>query len=67
MKTSLIISSTNSNGVSKQKTIPYVNPNATNQEMVQFGEGLVNLTNATYGGTYRIDKINCDTEPDPNV
>lgn len=63
MKTSLIITSTDSTGKTKQKTISDINPDATNEQIVALTSAMINtLTNSTYNGTSRIDKIDCDTE-----
>ena len=63
MKTSLIVTATDSLGKTKQKTISDINPNATNEQIVALTSAMINtLTNSTYNGTSRVDKIDCDTE-----
>lgn len=59
--TSLIIETTKE-GEKKQKSIPYVNPQATDSELIAFAQGLVDLTTQTYESTTLIDKRNLDTD-----
>lgn len=62
MATSITVGLTTNQGVKKQKAISYINPNATNQELVAFGEQYVELTKSTYEKTTRIDRTECDTQ-----
>lgn len=43
-----------------QKSITYANPVAANADLVNFNKALVGLTDNTYVGTTRIDKIKLD-------
>lgn len=61
--TSLIIETTKE-GEKKQKSIPYINPNASNNELLAFAQGLVDLTNQTYESTTRLDKISLEEQQD---
>lgn len=59
MSTSLNIK-TKYNEIEKSKAVPYIDPNATNNELLLFAQSLVNLTNQSYQETDRIDRINLD-------
>lgn len=61
MSTSLNIK-TKYNDVDKTKAIPYINPNATDQELLLFAQTAIDLTNQSYQSTDRIDKVNLDTQ-----
>lgn len=61
-KVSIQIETTDTLGNKKQKSLTDINPQATSTQLTQFARNLVALTNQTYGATYRIEKINCDTE-----
>jgi len=61
--TSITIESTNTSNVTKQKSIPYINENASDSELLAFAQAVNNLTKNTYVKTDRIDKRNLDTDP----
>lgn len=63
--TSIIIDTTKE-GEKKQKSIPYVNPQATDSELIAFAQGLVDLTNQTYESTTIVSKRNLDTDSKPD-
>lgn len=54
--------STDTNNYSVQKTFSGVNPEATSAALVETAKGFNRLTDNTYVGTKRIDKLNADTE-----
>ena len=58
----VIITSTNTNGQTFQKTLTDINPDAGNTELKTFAQMLYAMTDNTYGKTDRVIKINCDTE-----
>ena len=58
--TSISITTTRDN-VKKQKSITYIDPTATSEEILQFAHSITNLTNDTYQETTRIDKTELDT------
>lgn len=58
----VIITSTNTNGQTLQKTLTDINPDAGNTELKTFAQMLNGLTDNTYGKTDRVIKYNCDTE-----
>lgn len=60
MSTSLNIK-TKYNDIEKSKAVPYINPNASNSELLAFAQAAIALTNQSYQSTDRIDKINIDT------
>ena len=62
METSISITM-DSNGVKKQKSVSYIDPNAENTSLVAFASGLVSLTSDSYESTTRIDRTECDTAP----
>lgn len=62
MTTSLIIDYSNPYDKKKQKSITDINPNATTQEMLDFSQTIINLTNNSYSKTTRIDKTELDSE-----
>ena len=43
-----------------QKSFPSANPAATNTDLVNFTKGCFDLTENTYVGTTRVDKIKLD-------
>ena len=47
-----------------QKTLTDLNPEATNAQIKTFAQKLTAITGNTYESTYRINRINCDTEAD---
>ena len=63
--TSITIESKNASNVTKQKSIPYINENASDSELLAFAQGINNLTKNTYVETNRIDKRNLDTDQKP--
>jgi len=63
--TSITIESTNTSNVTKQKSIPYINENASDSELLAFAQAVNNLTKNTYVKTDRIDKRNLDTNQKP--
>ena len=44
----------------KQKSITYINPLTSSQELIDFAQSIVAVTNDSYDKTTRIDKIDCD-------
>ena len=60
-KTSLIIEMNNGEEI-KSRSVSYVNPLASAQELVQFGQAYAALSNDTYNQTIRVDRTECDTE-----
>lgn len=63
--TSITIESKNTSNIAKQKSIPYINENVSDDELLAFAQGINNLTKNTYVETNRIDKRNLDTDPKP--
>ena len=61
-ETNFTLHSTDSNNYKLQKTFTGVNPDATSAELVATAQGLNRLTDNTYIGTKRIDKIDADSE-----
>lgn len=59
-KTSLTIETLRGE-ITKQKAVTDINPDASVQELLDFSEAFVALTNDTYVKTTRIDKTECDT------
>jgi len=59
--TSLIIETTKE-GEKKQKSIPYINPQATDSELIAFAQGLVDLTTQDYQNTTVVTKRELETE-----
>ena len=53
---SLIIESTDQNGKKLQKTLGYINPNATDANVCKFAKMLTALTTNQYVGASRVDK-----------
>lgn len=64
-KSNIVITSTNSQGKTLQKTLTDINPAATNSQLATFGNMLNQLTTNVYGHTTKITKTNCDTEANP--
>ena len=64
MTDSIIIKSTDTNNKVNQKTITFINPEASNADLKTFAQGLNALTTNSYNETVRIEKINVDTEDD---
>lgn len=60
MSTTAIVNSTDQYGKSANKSVPNVNPAATNEQLVEFGQMVTAVSNNTYGGTIRVDKTDCD-------
>ena len=48
------------------KTIANVSPTATPAQIIAFTQALNSLSNNTYVETYRIERLNCDTEANNN-
>ena len=44
----------------KQKSITYINPLTSSQELIDFAQSIVAVTNDSYDKTTRIDRIDCD-------
>ena len=62
MSTSLTIKST-ADSKTKSKSVPYINPNASNSELLAFARGLINLTaNQTYSESKRVDVTDLDSQ-----
>ena len=61
-ETNFTLHSTDTNNYKLQKTFSGVNPEATSAELVETAKGFNRLTDNTYVGTKRIDKLDCDTE-----
>ena len=61
-ETNFTLHSTDTNNYSVQKTFSGVNPTATSAELVETAQGFNRLTDNTYVGTKRIDKLDADTE-----
>ena len=55
-KISLEIDTTTSSGKKSTTNVSYVNPQATNDKLLQFAQMLVALTTDTYVGTTKITK-----------
>lgn len=53
-KTSITITTTDTNGKKTNDKIAYVNPEATNEQLVQFARMLVALTTSTYTSTTKV-------------
>ena len=70
-QTSAIISMTDVANKKIQKSITDVSNNVSNQQLKNFLQGLVALTNNTYGGSSKVVKTNLDgessTKPVPTV
>lgn len=54
------------NGKTQARTISNIDPNATNLQIRTFTQGLNALTTRQYVETYKVIRINCDTEADPD-
>lgn len=61
-KTDLKLYATDTQGKSTTSSITYINPEATNSELLRLGRMINNLTTNTYSKTDRINTVNCDTE-----
>lgn len=55
--TSLALSYVEPDNKTTQKSITYANPAAENADLVTFSQKLVGLTNNTFDGLIRIDKV----------
>lgn len=66
MDTSLNIETT-INSKQKNKNIPYINPEASSQELLTFSQDLINLTNQSYVKTTKISKVNLDSPTEPAI
>lgn len=62
MKTSMQINFIK-NGKSTSKSYTDISSAATNAQLVDFAQGITNLTSNIYSGTKRIEVIDADTEP----
>lgn len=54
VKVSIEITSTDTNAKTVKDTIAYVNPEATNAQLIEFATMLTNLTNNSYVATKKI-------------
>lgn len=63
-ETNFTLHSTDTNNYNVQKTFSGVNPEVTSTELVETAQGFNRLTDNTYVGTKRIDKLDADTEVD---
>lgn len=63
---SAIVYSTDSSGNKVAKTISNVSASATATQIKTFAQSLNALSNNTYVETYRIERLNCDTEANNN-
>ena len=61
-ETNFTLHSTDPNNYKLQKTFTGVNPDATSAELVETAQGFNRLTDNTYVGTKRIDKLDADSE-----
>ena len=62
-KTSLIVTSTDTNGKSFSKTYTSINPNASKGELRTFAQGLNSLTKNTYEGAAVVKRTEIPTDP----
>lgn len=62
MDTSLIVTQVGSNNKKIQKTIAYANPAASNADLKTFAQSMTALTNNTFGGATRVDKMDVNEE-----
>lgn len=62
MATSISINTTDTEyGTKKQKSVSYIDPNASNTALISFAQGMVSLmADTSYESTTRIDKTECD-------
>lgn len=65
METSLIVNSTTQTNTKKQRSFTSVNPEASNADLQTFAQKVVAMTNNSYSGATRVNKIDV-TEPDPS-
>ena len=63
MATSISINTTDTEyGTKKQKSVSYIDPNASNTELIAFAQGMVSLmADTSYESTTRIERTECDT------
>ena len=66
MATASAILYSTKNDKKQARTISNINPNATNLQVKTFAQACNALTTRTYVETYKILRINCDTEEDNN-
>lgn len=57
---SAVINYRDTNNTALQKTVAGVNPNANSNQIVALAQGLIGLTDNTYGSTNRVDRSSCD-------
>lgn len=64
MATSISINTSDTEyGTKKQKSVSYIDPNATNQELIAFAQGMVSLmADTSYESTTRIERTECDND-----
>lgn len=67
MNTSISIKMKSPDNKDLQKSITYVNPEATSEDFKLMARGLVSLTSNEYESTDRIQKVNVDTESIPGA
>ena len=67
MNTSINIKMKSPDNKDLQKSITYVNPEATSEDFKLMAKGLVSLTSNEYESTDRIQKVNVDTESIPGA
>lgn len=61
MTTGITIETTKDN-ITKQQNLSYINPLATTDQLKNFAESLVALSNQTYVKTIKVDRVDCDAE-----
>lgn len=66
METYLIVSSVDSFGKKKQKSLPNIDPSATNAELSEFAQMINGLSTNTYVEATRVDKSNVAESPGPS-
>lgn len=67
MSTSISINSKNdTSGVKKQKSVSYIDPQASNADLITFAQGMVSLmADTSYESTTRIERTECDDASAP--
>lgn len=66
MATSISINTSDTEyGTKKQKSVSYIDPQASNADLIAFARGMVSLmADTSYESTTKIDRTECDTTPD---
>lgn len=66
-KSSIIINTTDRTGKEKSMSVGYINPNATPAELIEFAQGINNLTDNSYQNTTLVEKTELVNKPTPSL